>query len=126
MSNLGLSLLLLGPVLFFLIARRVYPAKNKLGTQFSGASLGASEPELLEVATFNVQTGKNDQGHRDISCSASVIANVTIAGVQEVYGAGWLNKLGFGKSQTEALAGFGGFSYLFSATRYRWFREQRG
>ena len=113
-------------VAIFLVARMVHPTKAQQGEGLSGDSLPFFEADVLKVATFNVQTGKSLDGERDIQRSAEALADADIAGVQEVYAAGWLNKLGAGSSQTDALAKPGGFAHLFAATRYRWFREQRG
>lgn len=131
MSNIAVVLLIILAAALFIAARQVHPGKNQQGTEFQGTGLnrhqvGLAQTDLLEVATFNVQTGKSEQGKRDIERSAVVLSDVHLAGVQEVYAAGWLRKLGFGKSQTEHLADRGGFNHLFAATRFRWFREQRG
>ena len=113
-------------VAIFLVARIVHPAKAQQGQGLSGDSMPFFQADVLKVATFNVQTGKSLNGKRDIQKSAQALAGADIVGVQEVYAAGWLNKLGLGSSQTDALANPGGFAHLFAATRYRWFREQRG
>jgi endonuclease/exonuclease/phosphatase family metal-dependent hydrolase len=113
-------------VAIFLVARMVHPGKAQQGEGLSGDSMPIFEADVLKVATFNVQTGKSLDGKRDIQKSAHALAGADIVGVQEVYAAGWMNKLGAGSSQTDALANPGGFAHLFAATRYRWFREQRG
>lgn len=126
MPNLSLLLTVTIFILAIIVARSVYPAKNKRGIEFNDSRPSSSIRPSIEVATYNIQTGKNLQGDRDIRRAAELLANVDIAGVQEVYGAGWLNKFGIGKSQTVHLADAGNFSHLFAATRWRWFREQRG
>lgn len=109
------------------LARRVKPALDRQGTQLHGElTFAEHQSNTLRVATFNIQTGKDLDGRRDIRRAANALADIDMAGVQEVYAAGWLNKLGIGLSQTQALAGTGKFNHLFAATRYRWFREQRG
>lgn len=118
--------IILGLLFVFILGRIVYPGKNQQGTNFIGNSANYVAKQYLTVATFNIQTGKSLQGQRDISRAAQLIAANDIVAVQEVYGAGWLNKLGFGSSQTQALAAAGGYRHLFAATRYRWWREQRG
>lgn len=117
-------------LLLFMWARKATAACDQKGKRFH-APLSAGEviqgvPRRLKVATYNVQTGKDLNGKRDIKRSANAMSGVDIAGVQEVYAPSWLNKLGLGTSQTQALAIQGGFHFLFCATRRRWFREHRG
>ena len=107
-------------------ARKSTPAGNKNGTTFNQLSELASSKSTLNVATFNIQTGKSNEGKRDINASAQVLKNVDLAGVQEVYAPSLLNLIGVGKQQTEVLADRGGFGWLFNATRRRWLREHRG
>lgn len=113
-------------IAIFLVARMVHPGKPQRAEHLNGNATPFIESDVLKVATFNVQTGKSLDGKRDINRSAQALSDADIVGVQEVYGAGWLNKLGVGSSQTISLASPGGFAHLFAATRYRWFREQRG
>ena len=124
----------------FLIIRKARPASNKSGIGFNNPIKDEPRAKVLDeskisrveqgpvlkVATFNIQTGKNLQGRRNIKCSAEVISAADLVGVQEVYAPSWLNHLGFGASQSEHLSIGGGFSWLFSATRRRWLREHRG
>ena len=112
-------------------ARKATPASNKSGNRFLGEvsaneRMESKDGETLTVASFNIQTGKSDQGRRDILASAKVLQNVDLAGVQEVYAPSLLNLVGLGKPQTQSLADYGGFAWLFSATRRRWLREHRG
>lgn len=108
-------------------ARKPKPVEDRQGSQFNQAERQDNLDRLkLVVATYNVQTGKNFKGQRDINRAAAVVNGVDIVGIQEVYAAGWLNRLGLGESQTQALAKLGEYSWLFSPTRYRWFRENRG
>jgi endonuclease/exonuclease/phosphatase family metal-dependent hydrolase len=125
-SLLAIALPLLVIVIALLMARTVYPAKNQSGHGFDGAARDNDDSEFLRVATYNIQTGKSLQGKRNIDASAEVLKTADLVAVQEVYGAGWLNRIGIGQDQTRALANTGGFMHLFAATRYRWFREQRG
>lgn len=113
-------------IALILLARAVHPGKDKQGDSFSGKLVSGAEPAQLSIATFNIQTGKSLAGKRDINNAAEALRGVDLAAVQEVYAAGWMNKLGWGKSQSQSLANVGGFSHLFAATRYRWGREQRG
>ena len=113
-------------VVAFAIARKPKSASDQHGSSITAPSNWPNEPAQLTVATFNIQTGKDDHGKRDISRAAEVIASADIVGVQEVYATGWLNRLGLGTPQTEALAQTGDFGHLFAATRFRWFRENRG
>lgn len=109
------------------IARKSQPAKNKSGTSIvlgTRPNQPKDQPlEFLTVATYNIQTGKNLQGKRNLLASARVMAHADLIGVQEVYASGFD---GLNSGQTERLAKFGGFDWLFSATRRRWFREHRG
>lgn len=111
---------------FFLIARKAQPAPNRSGGALNTVTSAAAQPEQLCVASFNIQTGKSLEGKRDISRSANVLAQADLAGVQEVYAATWLNRLGLGHSQAQALSAGSGAEVLFCATRRRWFREHRG
>jgi len=109
------------------VARKPRPVENRQGKQFKNVERQQNQTsQNLVVATYNVQTGKNLQGQRDIKRAAEVVKDVDIVGIQEVYAPGWLNRLGFGICQTQSLAMPGNFSWLFSPTRYRWFRENRG
>jgi len=107
-------------------ARKVTPAGNKKGVGINGEVSPDYSPSTLKVACFNIQTGKSNQGKRDISASAKTLQEVDLAGVQEVYAPSLLNLLGIGQAQTQALANRGGFAWLFCATRRRWLREHRG
>lgn len=108
------------------LARIAYPAKNQQGFGLKGSTKLAEDSDTFIVATYNVQTGKSNAGERNILNSANAITEADLIGIQEVYAPSWLNKWGLGKAQTEKLANVGGFQYLFSATRFRWFREHRG
>ena len=108
------------------IARKVKPATDQHGSSITAPTSWPNESAQLTVATFNVQTGKDIYGKRDIARAAEVIKSADIVGVQEVYATGWLNRVGLGTPQTEALAQTGDFGHLFAATRFRWFRENRG
>ena len=133
LSNPALLLLLaLAFLVLFAVARKAQPAQDASGTAFVGDQAVVSHGNLvsqghtLKVASFNIQTGKSDKGKRDISRAANQLANVDIAGVQEVYAPTWANILGLGRSQSQAIASPGRFNYVFNATRKRWFREHRG
>ena len=111
-------------IAFVLIARKAKPASEKAGAGLVGSVEPTYQPELLTVATYNIQTGKSNEGKRNLIASANVIEQADLVGIQEVYGVGFDGL--FNKGQTERLADYGKFSYLFSATRRRWFREHRG
>ena len=115
---------LVAALVLFAIARKARPAANQAGGPLVPPQ--SVSPDPLRIATYNIQTGKSFEGKRDIHRSASVLKDADLAGVQEVYAASWLNRLGFGRSQTESLAASGGFAHIFCATRRRWFREHRG
>jgi len=107
-------------------ARKSTPAESKSGSSLLSLPEPVQEHGVLKVASYNIQTGKSLDGKRNLLASAKVIASADLVGVQEVYGPGFDGILGFGSGQTERLAEYGKFGYLFSATRRRWFREHRG
>lgn len=129
MITIILSLVALLALLY--IIRKPSPVPNRQGTQFNSNNGKPSQTnfdnkQTLTVASFNVQTGKNLHGQRNIRRAAAVLQHTDLAGIQEVYAPSWLNKLGFGISQTEMLAQQTNFNWLFCPTRYRWCRENRG
>jgi endonuclease/exonuclease/phosphatase family metal-dependent hydrolase len=118
-----------------LLARKSKPANSKNGQglqNFPAVAQDQVPPSadqqhaILKVATFNIQTGKDLNGKRHLLGSAEVMAQADIVGVQEVYAPSLFNIAGTGLSQTHAVAKYGGFGWLFSATRRRWLREHRG
>lgn len=123
-----LSKLLLASIAMALavLARKSRPAKNQSGLSLNDESATSATNDFLQVATFNIQTGKSLQGKRDLSRSAKVLADVDVAGVQEVYAPRLLNLLGIGKGQAQTIANTGKFAWLFCPTRRRWLREHRG
>jgi len=127
---MSIIFLLLFFITLFIIARKPRPVKDKKGTKINNAKLNTPEDTFdkstLTVATFNIQTGKNTSGKRDISRSAEVIKNADLVGVQEVYTTNHLQAIGIGTSQTKALADAGNFNWLPCASQTRWFREHRG
>lgn len=109
---------------FYFIAYKARPAKNQQGNNINPPKSGFNDQHKTEliIGTYNIQTGKNSKGKRDIFRSASVLKNADIVGIQEVYAATWLGV----KNQAEQLAQFNDFGWLFAATRHRWLREHRG
>ena len=122
----SLLVLMVLAVVLLSVARKPRPAVNQSGISIETFFDWSVPESSLTVASYNVQTGKNLNGVRDITASAKVISQADIAGIQEVYAPGWLNKLGFGHSQIGLLAATGQFGQLFAATRFRWLRENRG
>ena len=112
-------------IVLLLLARKSKPADNKIGNGLVTLPTH-TEPQTLTVATFNIQTGKNLNGKRDLLGSAAVMAQADLVGVQEVYAPSLSNIVGLGLSQTEVIAKYGQFGHLFCATRRRWLREHRG
>ena len=112
-------------ILLGIIARNASPAKNRIGKSVS-IEHPAQHNTVLNVASFNIQTGKSLDGKRDITRAAAILAQADVAGIQEVYAAGWLNKLGIGLSQTGHLMQGSKLAGIFAATRRRWFRDHRG
>lgn len=120
-------LLLLAIIIALLVwARKSTPAHNKAGHSLNSLPTSNTEPQPLKVATFNIQTGKNLAGQRNLLASADVMKQADIVGVQEVYAPSLTNLVGLGLSQTESVAKHAGFGWLFAATRRRWLREHRG
>ncbi|MBL4673808.1 MAG: endonuclease/exonuclease/phosphatase family protein [Arenicella sp.] len=113
-------------IALIVVARRSQPASNKAGVSLLSQPQQTEPPEVLKVASYNIQTGKGLDGKRNLLASARVIADADVVGVQEVYAAGFDGFLGLSSGQTERLAKVGNFGWLFSATRQRWFREHRG
>ena len=115
-------------IIFLVIARKPRPVADRNGNSFNNSSILTKETDKqqLIVATYNVQTGKNLQGQRNIHRAAEVVKEVDIVGIQEVYAKSWMNRFGLGICQTQALSVPGVFTWLFSPTRLRWFRENRG
>jgi endonuclease/exonuclease/phosphatase family metal-dependent hydrolase len=109
-----------------LIARKPRPAADQQGQIINDQQSPITERPTLTIATYNIQTGKSLAGKRNIKHSAAVISEADIVGVQEVYAPKLLNKIGFGRSQSQVLAVVGRFGWLFCATRRRWMREHRG
>lgn len=120
--------ILLIVVLLFVLARKSKPAGNKEGNDLLDftATQFSSNSTTLNVATYNIQTGKDNNGKRHLMGSAKVIQQADLVGIQEVYASSFLNLMGFGMSQTHVLAKYGGFGWIFAATRRRWLKEHRG
>jgi len=108
------------------LARKSRPADDKRGCEMIDQHAATAEPQQLTVATYNIQTGKDLDGRRNLLASAEVVARADLVGVQEVYAPTLLNLLGLGSDQTMKIAKHGQFSWLFCATRRRWLREHRG
>ena len=108
------------------VARKSRPAIDHSGTSLQVQATQAQEPEVLKVASYNIQTGKSLDGKRNLLASAGVIADTDLVGVQEVYATGFDGLLSLRSGQTERLADVGKFGWLFSATGQRWFRQHRG
>jgi endonuclease/exonuclease/phosphatase family metal-dependent hydrolase len=113
-------------IALFAVARKSKPGNDKAGISLLSQPLQSSEPDILKVASYNIQTGKSLDGKRNLLASARVMADADLVGVQEVYAAGFEGFLGLSSGQTQRLAKVGKFGWLFSATRKRWFREHRG
>ena len=117
MFNFVIIALVIALVLF---ARKSKPVNEKEGSKPEGVVDHSYQPELLNVATYNIQTGKSNDGKRNLTASAEVVSKADLVGIQEVYGTGFDGS--FNTGQTERLAKHGKFSWLFSATAMRWFR----
>jgi endonuclease/exonuclease/phosphatase family metal-dependent hydrolase len=117
-------------IALILLARKSTTATGKSGvgliTHKASVSKESTQSDVLKVATYNIQTGKNLNGKRDLIASAKVIADADLVGVQEVYATGFDGVMSLVSGQAERLAKIGKFDWLFSATGRRWFREHRG
>ena len=82
MSRILVIILILALVL---MARKSKPAGDKAGHGLIGLPPNLSEPDVLRVATYNIQTGKDANGRRDLLASARVMSEAHLVGVQEVY-----------------------------------------
>ena len=98
-------IVLLIVVAVVVIARKAKPAEEKSGHGFEGQLDTSYQPEYLKVASYNIQTGKSEQGKRDLMASAEVISKADLVGVQEVYGIGFDGL--FNPNQAERLAEHG-------------------
>lgn len=113
-------------VLLLLVARKARPAVNKQGVGLVEPPKSPTHTDVLKVATYNIQTGKDINGRRNLNRTSEVLRDADIVGVQEVYAPSLINLCAVGSSQFEKLAKHGGFGWLFSATCQRWLREHRG
>lgn len=110
-------------LLAFYIAYKTKPASNQAGTTITLPAVAWQTPKKsFCIGTYNVQSGKDIHGKRDLTRAANVIQHCDVVGIQEVYAKGWLEKV----SQTQQLAESNQLGWLFAATRRRWFREHRG
>ena len=121
---MGNLILVVVVVAVLALIRKSRPADNKKGISLSSQQRLEHEPGRINVATYNIQTGKSLAGKRNLLASAQVISNAHLVGIQEVYAPGFDGL--FSPGQTERLAQNGKFGWLFCATRRRWLREHRG
>lgn len=111
----------------FYIAYKAKPASDQSGTDINSATTPWKNPtKSFCIGTYNVQSGKDVNGKRDLKRTAQVIKNCDIVGIQEVYAKSWLGKFTGKGSQAQQLAEENNMGWLFAATRRRWFREHRG
>jgi len=130
MNLVTYSLLVLVLIIaFYFTFYKARPAKNQQGISIFAPENGFQEnkKKQLIIGTYNIQTGKDVHGNRNINRSARIIQNADIVGIQEVYAKSWLGRA----SQAQQLAEYSAdakmnFGWLFAATRLRWMREHRG
>ena len=101
MAGLAFVVIIVAALIF---ARKSRPGGNKVGNSIIALPPLETEPAQLKVATYNIQTGKNLQGHRNLKASADVIKNANLVCIQEIYAPSLSNLAGFGLSQIEELA----------------------
>ena len=127
---MGRVIVIIVVIALIVLARKSTTAAGKTGvgliTHPATQTSQRAETEVLKVATYNIQTGKDLNGKRNLLASSKVITGADLVGVQEVYARGFDGITSLGSGQAERLAKVGGFDWLFSATGRRWFREHRG
>lgn len=129
MTTLFLLCVFFSFLVLFYIAYKARPAGNQTGNEINhplSAHLEQPSKQSLCIGTYNIQSGKDINGKRDLSRAADVIQNCDIVGIQEVYAQTWLGRLLGKGSQAQQLAEVNKMGWLFAATRRRWFREHRG
>ena len=114
------GLMILAMVL--LLAYIARPTRPASGTTINSPSRWHAGSGTVNVATYNICGGRGLDGIRDISRAAGVLEQCDIAGLQELFAAGWFGA----SSHLENIARQNDAGWLFAATRSRWFREYRG
>ena len=109
-------------LVLFYTAYKAKPAKNKSGLQINPAPKWHNTKSSITIGTYNIQSGKDVNGKRNIAGAALIIKDCDIVGIQEVYARTWLGI----PAQAKQLAKPNQLGWLFAATRRRWFREHRG
>lgn len=117
-------IIVVGCLLLFYCAYKAKPATNQHGKQITPPEQWQQAGSTFTIGTYNVQSGKDINGNRDIRRATKIIQTCDMVGIQEVHAATWLGQA----SQAQQLATGEGnsFGWLFAATRRRWFREHRG
>jgi endonuclease/exonuclease/phosphatase family metal-dependent hydrolase len=107
-----------------LLASRRRPVAASMGGQsretVSAPDVRAAAP--IRVGCYNIHRSRGLDGRRDINRIAATIGDADLAGLCEVEGS-WYGVIG---SQPQQLAGALGVNWLFSPTRRRWMRHDRG
>jgi endonuclease/exonuclease/phosphatase family metal-dependent hydrolase len=108
--------------LIAILAYKARPTRETSGDEINSPTGWEPFEGTTTIATYNVCGGRGEDGIRDITRAAQVLAPYDIAGVQELHAADWSGR----PSQLEQIAKLNNVGWLFSATRTRWFREYRG
>ena len=112
MKSMAKILIFVLVIALIIVARRPQSAVDKSGVSLLSQPQKTEQPDVLKVASYNIQTGKGLDGKRNLIASAQVMAAADLVGVQEVYAAGFDGFLGMNSGQTERLAKVGKFAWL--------------
>jgi len=77
---------------------------------------------LIRVGTFNIHGGKGRDGHFDLDRTAACLADLDLAGLNEVHG-DWLGRR---RNQAAELGRKSGMAWLFAPTERRWWHNHFG
>ena len=81
-----------------------------------------ASPDILKIASFNIQYGRGLDQQLDLNRTASVISGCDLVALQEVDGPGLLAT----RNQARKLAQILSMGWLFAPTRTRWFMPYCG
>jgi endonuclease/exonuclease/phosphatase family metal-dependent hydrolase len=100
-----------------------YPSGPAEGTHLpGGAATPISEPRTIRVGTFNIHSGRGDDGRCDLDRIAGCLKGLDFVGLNEVKGTSY----GFGEDQATAIGRKLKLPALFVPTEYWWAGEHFG
>jgi endonuclease/exonuclease/phosphatase family metal-dependent hydrolase len=118
----GLAILCAATVVALGAPSRPADPVQPLVLQAADRAAGLDEAGPLRVATFNIHAGVGRDGIRDLSRTATALADVDVAALQEVR-----NPLfGFRGPQVSQVADTLGMAWLFVPAEKRWWRNDYG